>query len=142
VPSKDAAVAARTGRCQTSLCGEGMGEGTVRGRGRWSEVTAARTMGWLTGGASLSAGAVASEGEGEAIDEWGRRVSGARARARSGPEVGRGGGGASRPGKGESGHGRGLESAQLGGEKGFSFSFYFPISISIFTSFSFEQLIY
>jgi hypothetical protein len=54
---------------------------------------AARTMGWLTGGASLSAGAVASEGEGEATDEWGRRVSGARARARSGSEVGRGGGG-------------------------------------------------
>jgi hypothetical protein len=93
VPSKDAATAARTGRCQTSLCGEGMGEGTVRGRGWWSEVTAARTMGWLTGGASLSAGAVASEGEGEATNEWGRRVSGARARARSGPEVGRGGGG-------------------------------------------------
>jgi hypothetical protein len=65
----------------TSLCGKGMGEGTRRGRGRWSEVTAAkpyavRTMGWLTGGASLSAGAVASEGEGEATDEWGRRVSG------------------------------------------------------------------
>jgi hypothetical protein len=27
---------------------------------------------------------------------------------------------------------RGLETAQLGGEKGFSFSFYFPNSISIF----------
>jgi hypothetical protein len=52
---------------------------------------AARTTGWLTGGASLPAGAVASEGEGEATDEWGRRVSGAWARARSGPEVGRGG---------------------------------------------------
>jgi hypothetical protein len=100
----------------------------------------ARTMGWLTGGASLSAGVVSSEGEGEATDEWGRRVSGARARARSGPEVGRGG--ESRARKGESGRGRGLESTQLGGEKGFSFSFYFPISISIFTSFSFEQLIY
>jgi hypothetical protein len=53
-----------------------MGEGTGQGRGRWSEVTAARTMGWLTGGANLSAGAVASGGEGEATDEWGRRVSG------------------------------------------------------------------
>jgi hypothetical protein len=40
-------------------------------------VTAARTTGWLTGGASLPAGAVASKGEGEATDEWGRRVSGA-----------------------------------------------------------------
>jgi hypothetical protein len=93
MPCKDAAAAARTGRCQTFLCGEGMG----RGRGRWSEVTAVkpyevRTTGWLTGGASLPAGAVASEGEGAGTNEWGRRVSGARARARSGPEVGRGGG--------------------------------------------------
>jgi hypothetical protein len=30
---------------------------------------------------------------------------------------------------------RGLETTQLGGEKGFSFSFYFPNSISIFASF-------
>ena len=43
---------------------------------------------------------------------------------------------------GGSRHGRGLDSAQLGGKEGFSFSFYFPISISIFfISFSFEQLI-
>jgi hypothetical protein len=62
---------------------------------------AARTMGWLTGGASLSAGAVASEGEGEATNEWGRRVSGARARARSGSEVGRGGGGSRARGRGK-----------------------------------------
>jgi hypothetical protein len=61
-----------------------------------------------------------------------------RSRAQSGPEVGWG---ESRARKGESGRGRGLESAQLGGEKGFSFSFYFPISISTFISFSFEQLI-
>jgi hypothetical protein len=33
-------------------------------------------MGWLTGGASLAAGAVASGARGEATDEWGRRVSG------------------------------------------------------------------
>jgi hypothetical protein len=97
VPCKDTATAARTERCQTSLCGEGMGEGTGLGRGRWPEVTAAkpyaaRTTGWLTGGASLSPGAVASEGEGEATDEWGRRVSGALTRPWSGPEVGRGGG--------------------------------------------------
>jgi hypothetical protein len=97
VPCKDAAAAARTGRCQTFQCGEGMGEGTGRGRGRWSEVTAAkpyaaRTTEWLTSGASLPAGAVASEGEGAGTDEWGRCASGARARAWSGPEVGRGGG--------------------------------------------------
>ena len=93
---------------------------------------AARTMGWLTGGASLPAGAVTSEGEGEVVDEWGRRVSGARARARSGPEVGRGGG--SRECERGKRPRRGLETAELGGEKGFSFSFYFPNSISIFSS--------
>jgi hypothetical protein len=72
VPCKDTATAARTGRCQTSLCGKGMGEGTGRGRGRWPEVTAAkpyvaRMTGWLTGGASLPAGAVASKGEGRGL---------------------------------------------------------------------------
>ena len=89
-------------------------------------------MGWLTGGASLPAGAVTSDGEGEVVDEWGRRVSGARARARSGPEVGRAGEVASV--EGEGGRGRGLESAQLGGGKGFPFSFYFPNYIYIFAS--------
>jgi hypothetical protein len=95
---------------------------------------AARTTGWLTGGASLSPGAVASEGEGEATDEWGRRVSGALTRPWSGPEVGRGGG--SREHERGKRPRRGLETAQLGGEKGFSFSFsfYFPNSISIFAS--------
>jgi hypothetical protein len=80
VPCKDVGAAARTGRCQTFLCGEGMGEGTGRGGGRWPEVTAAkpylaRTTRRLTGGASLPGGAVASEGEGAGTDEWGRRVS-------------------------------------------------------------------
>jgi hypothetical protein len=72
----------------------------------------------LTSGDGVSVGAVACV-------EWARggRRGGSRART------------------GESGRGRGLESAQLRGEKGFSFSFYFPISISIFISFSFEQLI-
>jgi hypothetical protein len=37
--------------------------------------------------------------------------------------------------RGGSGRGRGLETTQLGGEKGFSFYFYFPNSISIFASF-------
>jgi hypothetical protein len=42
VSCKDTAAVARTGRCQTFLCGEGMGEGMGRGRGRWPEVTAAK----------------------------------------------------------------------------------------------------
>jgi hypothetical protein len=80
VPCMDVGAAARTGRCQTFLCGKGMGEGTGRGGGRWPEVTAvkpyaARTTGRLTGGASLPGGAVASEGEGVGTDEWGRCVS-------------------------------------------------------------------
>jgi hypothetical protein len=80
VSCKDEAAAARTGRCQPFLCGKGMGEGTRRGRGRWPEVTTtkpytARTTERLTGGASPPAEAVASEGEGKATDEWGRRVS-------------------------------------------------------------------
>jgi hypothetical protein len=64
----------------------------------------------LTSGDSVSVGAISRA-------EW----AGGRPR-----------GGESQARKGESGCGRGLESAQLGGEKGFSFSFYFPISISIF----------
>jgi hypothetical protein len=136
VPCKDAAAAARTGRCQTFLCGEGMGEGTGRGRGRWSEVTAtkpyaARTTGWLTGGARLPVGAVASEGEGVGTDEWGRRVRGARARAQSGPEMGRGGGCRKRE-RGKRPR-RGLETAQLGGEGFLFFSkFYFYFCIPFF----------
>jgi hypothetical protein len=35
--------AARTGRCRTSLCSKGMGEGTGQGWGRWSEVTVAKS---------------------------------------------------------------------------------------------------
>jgi hypothetical protein len=97
VPCKDAAAAARIGRCQTFLCGKGMGEGTGQGRGRWPDVTAtkpyaARTMGCLNGGARLLVGAVASEGEGAGTDEWGRRVRGAQVRAWSGTKMGRGGG--------------------------------------------------
>jgi hypothetical protein len=76
VSCKDAVAAARTGRCQPFLCGEG----TERGRGRWPEVTAlkpyaARTTERLTCGAILPAEAVASEGEGKVTDEWGRCVS-------------------------------------------------------------------
>jgi hypothetical protein len=76
-----------------------------------------------------------SEGEGVGTDEWGRCVRGARVRARSGPEMGRGGGCRERE-RGRQPR-RGLETAQPG-EKGFSF---FPNSISIFASLFFEQLI-
>jgi hypothetical protein len=61
--------------------------GDRRGRGRWLEVTAAkpyaaRTTGWPTGGASLLAGAVASEGDGT-VCQW---CAGASAEwARGGP---------------------------------------------------------
>jgi hypothetical protein len=62
------------------------------------------------------------QGRGGGADEWGRRISGARARARSGPEMGRGGGCHERErGKWPRG---GLETAQLGG-KGFLFFFLF-----------------
>jgi hypothetical protein len=43
---------------------------------------------------------------------------------------------------GGSGRGSGLDSTQLGREGFFPFLFVFPISIFIFTSFSFEQLFY
>jgi hypothetical protein len=115
--------------------GDGRGDGarkrTVVGGDRGEAVRGEdnRVADWW---GSLPAGAVVSEGKGEATDEWGRRVSVARARARSGLVVGRGGGSRERE-RGKRPR-RGLETAQLGGEKGFSFSFYFPNSISIFAS--------
>jgi hypothetical protein len=143
VPCKDEAAAARTGRCQPFLCGEGMGEGTGCGGGRWPEVTAtkpyaARTTERLTGGASPPAEAVASEGEWKATDEWDGVSVCASAewagRWAEGEGVAGVGGGSDR--------GRGLDSAQLGGERGFSFSFYFSNFYIHFISFSFEQLLY
>jgi hypothetical protein len=144
VPCKDAGAATRTERCQTFLCGEGMGEGTGRGGGRWPEVTAAkpyaaRTTGRLTSGASLPGGAVASEGEGAGTDEWGRRVSvrgrerGVGRRCAEGKEVA--GARGERPQRWA-----GFGPAR--GRGGFPFLFIFPISIFIFISFSFEQLLY
>jgi hypothetical protein len=133
VPCKDAAAAARTGRCQTFLCGEGVGEGTGRGRGRWPEVTAtkpyaARTTGWLTGGARLPVGAVTSEGEGRGL------TSGDGASEVSGRERGVGRRWAEGEGvasaRGGGGRGVGWKRPSRG-EKGFSF---FPNSISIFAS--------
>jgi hypothetical protein len=66
---------------------------------------ATRTMGWLTGGASLSTVAVASEGEGDATDKWGRCVSGSDLARGVGWRWGRGG---SRK------HGRGKAAAGVG----------------------------
>jgi hypothetical protein len=69
--------AARTGRCQTLLCGEGMGEGTGEMEGTsvggdCDEPYAGRTTKRLTGGAGLPAGVSARE---RAAGEWGRLVS-------------------------------------------------------------------
>jgi hypothetical protein len=69
--------AARTGWCQTLLCGEGMGEGTGEMEGTsvggdCDEPYAGRTTKRLTGGAGLPAGVSARE---RAAGEWGRLVS-------------------------------------------------------------------
>jgi hypothetical protein len=116
-------------------------EGTSVGGDR-DEPYAGRTTKRLTGGAGLPAGVSARE---RAAGGWGRLVSerererGAAAcawkQAGNGPK----GGSRGREGGGERPR-HGLDSAQLGGE-GFPFSFYFLIPISIFISFSFEELI-
>jgi hypothetical protein len=74
-------------------------------------------------------GAIASEGEGAGTDEWGRRVSGARVRARSGSEVGRRGGGGNRERERGKQPRAGFGPAR---REGFSFYFSFPNSIFIF----------
>jgi hypothetical protein len=107
-----------TGRCPTSLCG-----------------------------ATLPVGVIASVGEGWGeADRWGRFVSereaerGAGLRACGGrPEMGRERR-MSAGAQGDEAAGLGRESAQQGGGL-FSFSFYFLIPISLFESFSFEQII-
>jgi hypothetical protein len=91
----------RTGRCQTLLCGEGMGEGTgamegtVVGGDR-GEPYAGRTTKRLTGGAGLPAGVSARERAavrcGRLISERERERGAGCARARSRPELGRRGG--------------------------------------------------
>jgi hypothetical protein len=82
----------------------------------------------------------ASEGEGEATDKWGRRVSGSGRGRGVGWRWAEGGGGEVTSGKGGVAAGWNQPSQ---GERKVSplFYFYFPISISIFISFSFEQLI-
>jgi hypothetical protein len=108
--------------------------GRTRGGGR-------RTTTWLTGWATLPVGVIASEGE---ADGWGRFVSereraqGGLARARE--QAGNG------PREGSCGREGGEVAAAWAGfsparGEGFSFSFYFLIPLSIFISFSFEQLI-
>jgi hypothetical protein len=125
-----------------------------RRRGRWPTAIAlkscaARKIGWLTGGAGLSAMRGRERARVSAASGWGRaavreRELAGRAGAREGEGrrwAERGGGGRER-GEREAA-GMGQESAQPGG-KGFSFfiNFLFPFSISIsFISFPLQQLI-
>jgi hypothetical protein len=62
VPASTLVKGGRTGRCQTSLCGEKTEEGTeVMAGGDRGEPYAGRTMKLLTGGAGLPVGASARE---------------------------------------------------------------------------------
>jgi hypothetical protein len=120
------------GRCQTLLCGEGLGEGTAAMEGTAvggdrDEPYAGRTTKRVTGGAGLPAGVSARE---RAAGRWGQLVSerererGAGcARARSRPEMGQKGGNRGREGGRRPRHG--LDSAQLGGRE---FLFFFSNS--------------
>jgi hypothetical protein len=99
------------------------------------EVVRSEGMGWLTGGSTCQRCAGASEGEGEATDKWGRRVSGSSHERGVGQRWAEGGEVASR--KGGVAASVGWNRPSQGRER-FLF-FYFPISISI--SFYFEQLI-
>jgi hypothetical protein len=139
----------RTERCQTSLCGEKTEKGTeAMARGDRDEGTAGKTTKRLTSGATLPVGVIASEARDGATDGWGRlvsereRESAGRAGARAREQAGNGprGGSHGREG-GEERPRHGLNSAQQRGEGLFSFYFYFLIPLSIFISFSFEQLI-
>jgi hypothetical protein len=87
-----------------------------------------------------ASGSDREQGRGGGADEWGRCVSGARARALSGPKMGRGGGCHERE-RGKRPRG-GLETAQLGGERVPLFLFLFQILFLFLHPFSFEELIY
>jgi hypothetical protein len=124
--------------------GDGVMEGTVVGGDR-DKPYVGRTTGRLTGGAGLPAG-VSGESDwrvGSTHQRERGRAQGGLARMRrqagDGPKggvAGARGGGGKRPR-------HGLDLAQLGGDKGFSFSFYFPkFYIHFLIPFSFEQLIY
>jgi hypothetical protein len=135
--------AARTGRCRTLQCGEGMGEGTAI-EGTAMEGTAVsyvrKTTTRLTGGAGLPARGSARE---RVAGRWGWLVServrgGASGCARgSEPAIGSKGGSAAR-GRGEA------AAAWAGfgpaGGEAFSFSFYFLNPISIFVLFLLNNL--
>jgi hypothetical protein len=137
VPARTLVKGGRTGRCQTSLCGEKTEEGTkVMAGGDRDEPYAGRTTKRLTSGATLPVGVIASEGEGWGeADGWGRFVSereaerGAGLRARGGrPEMGR----ERRMSAGareDEAAGLGRESAQQGGRV---FLFFFLFSNSYF----------
>jgi hypothetical protein len=113
-----------------------------RGRGRWPAAIAlkpcaARMIGWLTGGVSLSAVRGRERARVSAADWWGRLVSeseharGAGWRARgSRPEVGREGGRSRAREEGGRGYGPGIGPARGGRFLFFYFLFSFPISIS------------
>jgi hypothetical protein len=130
--------AARTGRCRTLLCGEGMGEGTAI-EGTTMEGTAVsyvrKTTTRLTGGAGLPARGSARE---RVAGRWGwlvsERVRGgaqAAARAGAGQLLGRKG----KRGARERGGGRGM--GRIRPSRGGSFLFLFSKSHFHFCSFSF-----
>jgi hypothetical protein len=136
--------AARTGRCRTLLCGEGMGEGTEI-EGTTMEGTAVsyvrKTTTRLTGRTGLPARGSARE---RVASRWGwlvsERVRGARKRLRTRERAGywaeRG-----KHGARERGGGRGMGRIWPSRGEAFSFSFYFLNPISIFVLFPFEQFI-
>jgi hypothetical protein len=114
--------------------GDGARKRTVAGGDR-DEAVCGEDDGMADWWGPPASGSGHERGRGAGTDEWGRRVRGERARARSGPKMGRGGGCRERE-RGRRPR-RGLETAQPGGE-GFlffsKFHFYFCIPF-------FEQLI-
>jgi hypothetical protein len=148
VPARTLVKGGKTERCQTSLCGEKTEEGMeAMAGGDRDEGTAGKMTKRLTSRATLPVGVIASEARDGAADGWGRLASGreraqgglARACAGAGRKWAEGRESRARGGGGERPR-HGLDSAQQRGGL-FSFSFYFLIPLSIFISFSFEQLI-
>jgi hypothetical protein len=104
--------------------GDGARKRTVAG-GDHDEAVRGEDDGVTDSWGQSTSGSDREQGRGGGADEWGRRVSGAQARARSGPEMGRGGGCHERE-RGKRPRG-GLETAQLGGERVSLFLFIFQI---------------
>jgi hypothetical protein len=143
VPCKDAAAAVRTGRCPTSLCGEkteamagGDRDGPYAGRGKKDDELADS---W---GRSASGSERARE---RAAGGWGRFIS--EGEKESAGRAGAHAGAGRKWAEGRESRARGGDAAAAWAGfspargEGFSFSFYFLIPLSIFISFSFEQLI-